>query len=206
MRLTQAGAACLFVLMAACSAGVTDGPQVPPSATRPPGVTATEPSAASPRVPYPLHTATSADQSSLPACTGAPVLDRLPLALDDFRAFRPLGFTSVPIHIMPARFSAFSRSLPGETRPPAAIVFPGDAWVTQVLTTEFPTTGARGFQITFSPCRHLKLSFNHIGSLSERLPAGAAGSPPDELPRVRFRPGASREDVSGEPDATGEVG
>jgi len=78
---------------------------------------------------------------------------------------------------MPARFSSFARSLPGEVRPPAPIYFPGDAWVTQVIATEFPSTGARGYQLQFSPCKDTKFQFNHIGSLSPKLASAVAASP-----------------------------
>ena len=124
----------------------------------------------------PTTAAEARDANSLPACPDGPFFDHLPLGLEDFRALRPLGFTSVPIHIMPARFSSFSRELPGEDRPPAPVYFPGEAWVTQVLTTDFPSTGARGYQLQFSPCKDTKFQFNHIGALSPKLEAAIAAA------------------------------
>ncbi len=163
------GALSIAALLAACGTSA-DAPAIRGPETAPTGGAPTS----NPTSPgsgrgdaRPPQTAQGAER--LPSCPAGPLFDHLPLAMDDFRALRPLGFTSVPIHIMPARFSSFSRSLPGEDRPPAPVYFPGDAWVTSILTTEFPATGATGFQLTFSPCSETKFGFNHIGSLSEKL-------------------------------------
>jgi hypothetical protein len=163
------GALSIAALLAACGTSA-DAPAIRGPETAPTGGAPTS----NPTSPgsgrgdaRPPQTAQGAER--LPSCPAGPLFDHLPLAMDDFRALRPLGFTSVPIHIMPARFSSFSRSLPGEDRPPAPVYFPGDAWVTSILTTEFPANGATGFQLTFSPCRETKFGFNHIGSLSEKL-------------------------------------
>jgi hypothetical protein len=106
---------------------------------------------------------------TLPLCGVDPVFDRLPLATADFIAFRPLGFVSIPIHVFPAKHSAFARSAPGDTRPPAPVVFPGHAWVTGVNEATFLASGEVGYSVTFRPCRDLRASFGHIGTVDSAL-------------------------------------
>ncbi|MEX1008664.1 MAG: hypothetical protein WD271_12585 [Acidimicrobiia bacterium] len=121
-------------------------------------------------------------EAGLAQCRSGALFDHLPLAPDEFRALRPLGWISPPIHVIPARFSSFSRSLPGETRPPTPVEFPGDATVTGVLIADFPATGAHGYQVQFSPCRDTRFQFNHIGALSPVLQTAV-----DAAPKVNCR-------------------
>lgn len=112
-----------------------------------------------------------------PACGPGPLFEHLPLALDEFHAFRPLGFLSSPIHVVPAWHSAFSRKSPGETRPVAQVRFPGEALVVSVFAVEFLSSGATGYQLRFQPCQEVLAYFNHLGTLSPRLLAAVRETP-----------------------------
>src|SRR3989344_5618744 len=50
--------------------------------------------------------------SDIPSCYQGPEFNTIPMALSDFRAFRPLGFVAIPIHIFGAKHSNFSIILP----------------------------------------------------------------------------------------------
>ena len=57
---------------------------------------------------------TMVQADGLEACRDEPLFDHIPMALEDFRAFRPLGFVSIPIHIFGAKHSNFAINLPDE--------------------------------------------------------------------------------------------
>ena len=104
----------------------------------------------------------------LPACPQGPLVDTPPMALEDFIAFRPLGFLPVPIHIFPAKHSSFSLALPGEPTPERPVRFPGKAWVTEVVSTHYGD-GRTGYQMVFRPCREFDID-ERLKSESKRLP------------------------------------
>ncbi len=106
----------------------------------------------------------------IPACPeiNQPLFNTLPMALKDFLAFRPLGFTSPPIHVFPAKHSNFTLALPGETPPKKPVYFPGDVWLTEINTTEYGGLNKTGYGITFYPCREFKSYLGHLPSLSEK--------------------------------------
>lgn len=115
----------------------------------------------------------------MPACPAGPLFDHVPLGLEEFHAFRPLGFLSSPIHVVPAWHSAFSRKNPGEIRPSAQVRFPSEAVVVSVFAAKFLASGAESYQLRFQPCAEVTAYFNHLGSLSARLAAALAGAPAD---------------------------
>jgi len=106
----------------------------------------------------------------VPACGNAPLFDTIPMALDDFLAFRSLGFLSPPIHIFPAKHSAFSLALPGQSAPERPVRFPGDAWLTEIWFDIFPD-GQTAYQLIFYPCSEFQSYFNHIKDIPESLKA-----------------------------------
>lgn len=105
---------------------------------------------------------------NLPPCPDGPVFSVMPFEPADYLAFRPLGFVSVPIHLFPAKHSAFSMSLPGETAPVKPMRFPGDLWVTEIWSTRFPS-GQSGYQIYYQPCAQMRGYFNHLLDIAAPL-------------------------------------
>lgn len=106
----------------------------------------------------------------LPPCPDGPLLDTIPIALDEFTAFRPLGFTSLPVHIFPAKHSAFTFGPPGEIAPERTVRFPARVWVTQITSTRFPS-GASGYQMTFYVCREFRAYFYHLKDINPAVKA-----------------------------------
>jgi len=138
-------------------------------------------------VATPIVAATGASQPSstdrlgeIPACPadiGTPLFDTIPVELNDFIAFRPLGFMSPPIHIFPAKHSAFSMTLPGNEPVAKPVRAPGQSWVAEIWEISVGT-GAANYQVFIYPCREVRLYFGHIASLSEKLMAGLSGDQP----------------------------
>lgn len=119
----------------------------------------------------------SGPQQGLPACPKGALFTTLPMALSDFRAFRPLGFLQPPIHIFGAKHSSFTINLPGESMSGKLVRFPSNAWVTAIVSTE--SAQGSGFQLTFYPCRTFKAYFFHLGKLSDALQAAFGASTPN---------------------------
>lgn len=94
--------------------------------------------------------------------------DTLPIALDDFMAFRPLGFMSAPIHMFPAKHSSFSMTPLGKTPVPKPVYAPGPGYVYEI-SQALLSTGAAGYQVTIHPCNELRLYIGHLSSISDRL-------------------------------------
>ena len=111
-------------------------------------------------------------QALIPSCpgSGTPLFDTLPIALNDFMAFRPLGFLSPPIHMFPAKHSAFSMTLPGATAIPRPVRAPGRVWVKEIWEASF-STGGRNYQVYVYPCNEVRVYFGHIRTLSDELMA-----------------------------------
>lgn len=105
--------------------------------------------------------------ASAGACPNGPLFDHLPMAMSDFRAFRPLGFVTLPQHILGAKHSNFSINLPGESRKGLKVEFPSDAVVTSIIGTE--SNQGTGYQMVFYPCDNFKSYFFHLGTISEKL-------------------------------------
>jgi hypothetical protein len=83
---------------------------------------------------------------------------------------------SSPNHVVPAWHSSFARKVPGETRPPAPVVFPSSGTVTLIFAVDFPS-GQHGYQIRYSPCGDVIAYFNHLGAVSDKLLSAVAASP-----------------------------
>lgn len=105
--------------------------------------------------------------ASAGACKDGPLFNHIPMALSDFRAFRPLGFVTLPSHILGAKHSNFSINLPGESKKGLRVEFPSDAVVAAITSTE--SRQGNGYQMTFYPCSNFKSYFFHLGTISEKL-------------------------------------
>ena len=66
-----------------------------------------------------------------------PLFDVIPIDTSDFLAFRTLGFLSPPIHMFPAKHSAFSMTLPGQTAVPRPVRAPGRVWVKEIWRVRY---------------------------------------------------------------------
>lgn len=115
-------------------------------------------------------------ETRLAACPEGPLFDTLPLAPENFLAFRPLGFLSAPIHMFPAKHSSFTFVPPDQVTPERPVVFPGRVWITQVTSTRFPN-GNSGYQIVFRPCRDFLAYFFHLKDINEAVKAVFESSP-----------------------------
>jgi hypothetical protein len=105
--------------------------------------------------------------ASAGACADGPLFNHIPMAMGDFRAFRPLGFVTLPQHIFGAKHSNFSINMPGESKSGLRVEFPSDAVVTGITSTE--GQHSRGYQMTFFPCNNFKSYFFHLGTISDKL-------------------------------------
>jgi len=112
---------------------------------------------------------------ALPPCPEGPLYTVIPMALEDFLAFRPLGFLSVPTHLFPAKHSSFSIALPGEPTPERAVRFPGDVWVTEIWS--YRSEKQAGYQLYFQPCDRVRAYFFHLKDISESLKAAFEQAP-----------------------------
>ncbi|MDO8672788.1 MAG: hypothetical protein Q7O66_15370 [Dehalococcoidia bacterium] len=126
-------------------------------------VSAPNPSSTSPR---------SQDvRSQIPGCPAdisQPLFDTLPMALDEFFAFRPLGWLSLPIHLFPAKHSSFAMALPGQAPPKKPVNAPGKVWVTEIWKASCDT-GSGNYQVYFYPCREFRAYFYHLSSIADKL-------------------------------------
>lgn len=140
---------------AACGGSARSTPTAPTAA--PPDVVTTP---APPAIPTAV----------IPACpgSGTPLFDASPVALSDFLAFRPLGFLSPPIHMFPAKHSAFSMTLPGTTPNRVPVRSPGKVWVKEIWEAAFSTGGAN-YQLYLYPCTDVRVYLGHVATVSERL-------------------------------------
>jgi hypothetical protein len=103
----------------------------------------------------------------LPACTDGPLFSVIPMALEDFLAFRPLGFISIPSNAFPVKHSNFSIAMPGTTTPERRVLFPSDLWVTEIWSYRSANYG--GYQLYFQPCAQVRAYFFHLKDISPKL-------------------------------------
>ena len=104
---------------------------------------------------------------SLPRCPVGPLYSVIPMALDDFLAFRPLGFISIPSNAFPVKHSSFSIALPGSQTPEKPVLFPSDLWVTEIWSYRSASFG--GYQLYFQPCAEVRAYFFHLKDISQSL-------------------------------------
>lgn len=108
--------------------------------------------------------------AACPSDTATPLFGTSPVALEDFIAFRPLGFMSTPIHMFPAKHSAFSMTPIGQTAVPKPVRAPGKMLVTEIYEASF-STGGKNYQVFMYPCREVRTYFGHLVTISDRLKA-----------------------------------
>jgi hypothetical protein len=109
--------------------------------------------------------------SQVPSCPGevtTPLLNTVPIEPNDFLAFRPLGFQSPPIHIFPAKHSAFSMTPPGQKPVAKPVKSPGKVWVVEIWEASF-STGGKNYQVYMYPCNQVRLYWGHVVTISEKL-------------------------------------
>lgn len=106
--------------------------------------------------------------SPCPADIATPLFDTSPIAIGDFIAFRPLGFMSAPIHMFPAKHSAFSMTPIGQTAVPKPVRAPGNMVVTEMYEASF-STGTKNYQVFMKPCGEVRVYFGHLVTVSEKL-------------------------------------
>lgn len=112
--------------------------------------------------------APSGQGAPCPADINTPLFDTSPIAIEDFIAFRPLGFMSAPIHMFPAKHSAFSMTPIGQTPVPKPVRAPGNVVVTEMYEAAF-STGARNYQVFMRPCGDVRAYFGHLVTISDKL-------------------------------------
>jgi hypothetical protein len=117
--------------------------------------------------------------AQVPACpvVGTPLFDVIPIDPADFLAFRPLGFLSPPIHMFPAKHSAFSMTPPGQTAVARPVRAPGRIWVKEIWEASF-STGGQNYQLFVYPCADVRVYFGHVVTLSSKLATEMQKSPP----------------------------
>lgn len=169
----------IALTLSACATPPTPQPTAAaPAATAPAStVTPTQKvaptSAAAPRASTPSSQLNSAGNvpSVVPSCptdVSTPLFNTSPIDINDFIAFRPLGFLSHPIHVFPAKHSAFSMTLPGQKAVAKPVKAPGKVWVVEIWEATFSTGGAN-YQVFVYPCREVRVYFGHVATLSEKM-------------------------------------
>jgi hypothetical protein len=174
----------LFSLIVSACAAPTPQPQPPtaaPAATVPAPTAAPPTKAAQPTGAATLPTITSTQSgqvntpgnvpSVVPACpsdVNTPLLTMLPIDPKDFMAFRPLGFQSPPIHMFPAKHSAFSMTKPGDKPVAKPFKSPGKMWVVEIWEASF-STGGKNYQVFTFPCNQVRIYWGHFAAVSEKL-------------------------------------
>lgn len=165
------------LILSACATSAPQPTAAAPTATAPAAVPPTQKvaptSAATPRAATPSSQLNSAGSvpSVMPSCPtdiNTPLFNTSPIDPNDFLAFRPLGFLSHPIHVFPAKHSAFSMTLPGQKAVAKPVKAPGKVWVAEIWEAAFSTGGAN-YQVFVYPCREVRVYFGHIATLSEKM-------------------------------------
>lgn len=116
--------------------------------------------------------------AACPADIATPLFGTSPVALADFISFRPQGFMSTPIHMFPAKHSAFSMTQIGATAVPKPVRAPSKATVTEIYEATFSATGKKNYQIFMYPCREVRAYFGHAVTISDKLAAEFAKETP----------------------------
>ena len=174
----------LFSLIVSACAAPTPQPQPPtaaPAATVPAPTAAPPTKAAQPTGAATLPTITSTQSGQVntpgnvpsvvhacPSDVNTPLLTMLPIDPKDFMAFRPLGFQSPPIHMFPAKHSAFSMTKPGDKPVAKPFKSPGKMWVVEIWEASF-STGGKNYQVFTFPCNQVRIYWGHFAAVSEKL-------------------------------------
>lgn len=108
--------------------------------------------------------------AACPSDVATPLFGTVPVDMKDFLAFRPLGFMSTPIHMFPAKHSAFSMTPIGQSAVPKPVKAPGKATVTEIYEATF-STGGKNYQVFMHPCSEVRAYFGHLATISDRLAA-----------------------------------
>ena len=168
----------ITLTLSACAAPTT---AIPPTSAPAPN-TVTPPQRAQPTTassPLPAITPTRSAQtnfpgnvpSQVPSCpsdASTPLFDTVPIDPNDFLAFRPLGFMSLPIHVFPAKHSAFSMTKPGDKPVAKPVKAPGKVWVVEIWEASF-STGGKNYQVYMYPCNQVRVYWGHLATISEKL-------------------------------------
>lgn len=125
-------------------------------------------SAAAPTTLATIDVVAPSQLSACPSSTSTPLFDTSPVAIGDFIAFRPLGFMAPPIHMFPAKHSAFSMTPLGQSAVPRPVRAPGRVWLQEIWEASFSTGGAN-YQLFVYPCTSVRVYFGHLSTLSTRL-------------------------------------
>jgi hypothetical protein len=125
----------------------------------------------SPTAPTPAQTTDPNALSQVPSCPSnpnTPLFDVIPIDPGDFLAFRPLGFMAPPIHMFPAKHSAFSMTPPGASPMPRPVRAPGRVWVKEIWEATF-STGGGNYQLFVYPCSEVRVYFGHVATITDKL-------------------------------------
>jgi len=122
-------------------------------------------------------TGPAATLAACPASLAEPLFNTMPMDVADFITFRPLGWLSPPIHMFPAKHSAFAMALPGQASPKKPFKAPAQVWVAEVWAASF-STGGSDYQIFFYPCKEFRVYIGHITTISAKLVAAIATNTP----------------------------
>jgi len=172
------------LILSACATPAPQPTTAAPAATAPTAASPTQivqPTVAAFQTTSPLPTITSTRVGQVitpgnvpavvPACpsdVNTPLLTTLPIPLNDFWAFRPLGFQSPPIHIFPAKHSAFAMTKPGDKPVAKPFKSPGKMWVVEIWEASF-SSGGKNYQVFTYPCNQVRIYWGHLVTLSEKL-------------------------------------
>ena len=171
---------------------------VTPSATFPPSpTTARAPSPTSAMATTTPAAMSGMNHPSIPSCPtdlNEPLFNTLPIAIDDFIAFRPLDWLFPPIHIFPAKHSAFSMTLPGQKPKAQPVLAPGRVWVAEIWEASFSTGGAN-YQVFVYPCREVRVYLGTSLPLRKNCYPSSSGANPNAIHFLKGRPQSRRAGV-----------
>lgn len=108
--------------------------------------------------------------AACPTDVSTPIYSTMPMKVEDFHVFRPLGFITHPTWVLPTYHSNFAVAAVGQTiAEQKPVVFPAAGRVTQIRRVYFTSSGQTGYQVDFRPCQKFLTYFNHLKKISDRL-------------------------------------
>lgn len=108
------------------------------------------------------------DRSTLPDCDGK-LFTFAPVDLDEVYAIGGLGGIGPPGHTFPTEHTYWHISATGETTRMVDLYAPGDAYITEVVST--PEPEITDYTIRFALCKDIHGYYNHAKAISEGLKA-----------------------------------